>query len=181
MTNHFENNKITHYNETYDLLYSKESYDKSLMEIFSTLDNYELYIKKIVHNTDDLLLEYINEKDGKIKEIREYVDNMGDEFKTIPLVQIKIQDIENNLSTIDKIVLEIGPHRLFFYQSLWKLKEKIENSNSMKIFNAYVCRFNNIIKNAPQDAYAVRQKDLINNIIMRKKSELKKIISNKSK
>lgn len=97
---------------------------KNFFKLINFLNDYDLKTKKIIQNIDSLVLECMNEKNGnnKIEEIRMFIDNMDNKFKTMPMVQTKIQKIKNNLCIIVRNTLKIGPVKLFFYESLLEIK-----------------------------------------------------------
>lgn len=139
------------------------------------MNDYDLKTKKIIQDIDSLVLECINEKNGnkKIEEIRIFLDNMDNKFKTVPMVQTKVQKIKNNLRIIVRNALKIGPVKLFFYESLLEIKQKIESSNSMDFLENYISHFKYIIKNVYfSDNYIQKQTMLINNVIGEKRTIL---------
>lgn len=185
MTDYFEHNNITYYDEIYSLVYLKESYNEHLATISTKLDNYELKTTKMIQNIDDLIFECRKEKNEKNKnffEIREFINNIDEKFKNILMIQLKIQDIENNLRTIIKIILGIGPVRLSIYELIYEIKQNIQNSDSMSSLENHNNLFNDIIKNSQLiDDHIEKQVVLINNIILSKRIELIEKIPEKSK
>ena len=184
MTDYFEHNNITYYDEIYSLVYFKESYNEHLATISTKLDNYELKTTKMIQNIDDLIFECRKEKDEENKnffEIREYINKIDDEFKNILMIQLKIQDIENNLRTIMKIILGIGPVRLSIYELIYEIKQNIQNSDLIRTLENHDNIFNDIIKNSYIiDDHIEKQMILINSIILTKRIELSKKIPQKS-